>query len=416
MTRITTLMPATDPMQRSKQLPKLNLDDTPWTICRKIGSYLLSSLNNEQIEQTALNTARWLIGDKAEPITPEPESLASYQIAKITSEARTYRNDDGTWAVIAFGSCPKTLLGDHTWHWNNRRERERTRIVGVRLPVIVGAMRLITPEICEIVNGNIPEQYRHYPTADSMIMRLISEDCKYQRAIHVAVNVAAKLQWPVEERVELAIKWKNRRIAGVFEDKKHCDDKHRQAALSSMFGRTFQHVEIDDGVDLDLYRALDAEFAELWAACRLPMIDTVNAFRFRLTGRHRATGVYHPVRRAIAVDPRHPDSTWHEMSHAWDAEHGWVSLSPRFQPTIDAYVAALDTTGMTDSQLNYALTPCEIFARCSEYWAMRNHMGGSFAKTTLEGNLYEPFATMGDQAYEFFSNVNLFAPVLEQAA
>lgn len=82
---------------------------------------------------------------------------------------------------------------------------------------------------------------------------------------------------------------------------------------------------------------------------------------------------------------RHPESTWHEMSHAWDAEHDMVSSSPSFRPVLEAYASALDTSGMSESQTDYALTPAEVFARVSEWWASKRGFAGSFAPLSFTG-------------------------------
>ncbi|PLS30928.1 hypothetical protein Uis1B_1218 [Bifidobacterium margollesii] len=111
------------------------------------------------------------------------------------------------------------------------------------------------------------------------MLRNITSEWLDHRNTRLAVLMGASSRWPVEQRTECQRRWLGeRRIATVFADKKQCDE-------------------------YDTIRAM------------LPAIGPDNAFRFRLTGRHRATGVYNPVDRALAVDPRHPDSTFHEMTH-----------------------------------------------------------------------------------------------------
>lgn len=404
MTRITTLMPSVDPMTRTVRMPKLNAADKPWTTCRKLGAYLMNGLDDAQVRDVAFTAARWLIGDDAVAYDPEPDGVVAWKVEQAKSKTFTYRNAEGAVALVALGATPKGNLGSRAW-WLLSKPMDKVRIVGCRLPVLAGALELIDDRVIGAVNTVIPGH--HSVTAREAVMDVIAER-RERLASSLAVTAAARLRWPIEERIALNAAWRRRSTAGVFEDKLHCDESHRRAAASSVFARMYRHVEIDDGVDLDLFALLCDEYEMKAGANRLPAISEHNVFRFRLTGRHRAIGLYSPSLRALAVDPRHPESTWHEMSHAWDAEHDMVSSSPSFRPVLEAYASALDTSGMSESQTDYALTPAEVFARVSEWWASKRGFAGSFAPLSFTGPLYAPFETMGDMACAWMDSCPLF--------
>lgn len=401
----TLVVPSTvNPLNRTKKLPKLNSDDKPWTICRKYGTYTLSALDDEQRAEAARRAATLLIGE-CEPIEPEPGMLLDRIAHKNDkSETLAFRNENGDSALIALGTCPKAILGDRTWYRRSTGEQER--IVGARLETIAGADQLISEEEYAKTYENIPENHRLNKTREDMIRRLAGENCNWYPGIRAAVLRGSLQAWPDAERVEMQRKWvKARSNATVFDDKLHCDQQHQDMAADSPFARDFRHVEVDDSVDPERFDAFCRDYEKRLQRNELPDISHDNAFRFRLTGRHRAIGVYNPLKRAIAVDPRHPASALHEMTHAWDAEHQWKSLTPEFRPMLDDYKDRLDTSGMTESQLEYANTPAEIYARAAEVHAIRHNRGGSLTKTLddiKDDPLYRPLLDMGDKVDQWF--------------
>ena len=223
----------------------------------------------------------------------------------------------------------------------------------------------------------------------------------------VTFTTLAEARWEGEIKREANREYAKRHAAGVFSDKKRCDDAHRRAAEASMFGRTFRHVEIDDEVDLDMFARIDHEFRIRRANGELPAIDAGNAFRFRKTGRHKAIGVYSPALHAIAVDPRAPRSLIHEFAHAYDFEHGQISCTTLFKPVLDAFTARFDRTDLSESRIRYALTPTEVFARGWEIHMLHTGKGGSFVGVEADFRndpLYRPLLDMEglDELYATF--------------
>ncbi|GEL48766.1 hypothetical protein CHO01_38820 [Cellulomonas hominis] len=200
-----------------------------------------------------------------------------------------------------------------------------------------------------------------------------------------------------------------RHSATVWEDKKNIPATHAAAAAGSTFHRDgMSHVEVDESVDLDDFRAVEAEWAEL--SRRVPHTKAPARMAFRLTGRHNAAGVYSPDRDAIAVDPRHPSSMWHEYVHHLDhtSGAGQVSLSDEFRPILRAAQQAVRADGRfatMGKSLDYWRTPTEVFSRSAELWL---HWRG--VRTSLNGDehkfddnpAYSTLYPMREQITSFF--------------
>jgi hypothetical protein len=197
--------------------------------------------------------------------------------------------------------------------------------------------------------------------------------------------------------------------ATVWEDKKNIPVTHLEAAASSTFHRDgMGHVEVDESVDLDDFRAVEAEWAEL--SGRVPHTTAPSRMAFRLTGRHNAAGVYSPDRDAIAVDPRHPSSMWHEYVHHLDHTSGpqQASLSDGFRPILRSAQRAVredDRFTAMGKNLDYWRTPTEVFSRAAELWL---HWRG--VSTSLNGDeskfdpnvAYSSLYPMREQIVAFF--------------
>jgi len=239
---------------------------------------------------------------------------------------------------------------------------------------------------------------------------------KHHRARMTEVAVA---EFAVE-RMELAddayLEAKQRvaqkKSATVWEDKKHIPDTHREAATRSVFAaQGVGSVEIDERVDLDDLAKVEKEWDAL--SRRVPHTKAPNRMAFRLTGRHRAAGVYSPALDAIAVDPRHPSSMWHEYVHHLDhtTGDGQISHSDDFRPILRQAQQNVSDTAKTDplafagKDIDYYRTPTEVFSRAAEAWmhwsGVRTSLNGDADK--YDGNAaYTTLEPMREQIMEFF--------------
>lgn len=233
-----------------------------------------------------------------------------------------------------------------------------------------------------------------------------------------ALRDAARSRWDVEACHE-----ENRRyaehaehIAGVFDDKKQCDEAHRAAAKSGYVARSFKHVEIDDEVDLARYGKLACELEARMKSRELPQIATdEHELRFRKCGRHRALGLYSPRRKAVAVDPRAPRSLLHEFAHAYDFEHGQLSASAEFRPIVKAFAQAYDPKSKSGGKADYYRSPAEVFARSWETYAARHGFGGSFVEALDTYEASPAYAPLIENAALLDSYFDGFARPLEVA-
>jgi hypothetical protein len=197
--------------------------------------------------------------------------------------------------------------------------------------------------------------------------------------------------------------------ATVYQQKKHVPESHLDAARTSVFTTAgdFAHVEIDESVELELMTQIEAEWKVLREA--LPHSDVKADLRFRKTGRHKAAGVYHPLKHNIAVDPRHPYSFVHEYFHhldytfGADADTKQLSLSEDFAEILHGVQRNMRASGKID-KLDYYTTPTEVFARGGElvcHWSgLATSLNGDATKYDTE--VYQAFEPYRQQLMEWY--------------
>lgn len=391
MERISTLIPYTQPdWTPSKRLGTLDTTASPHAIAAKLGRYLLSDATPETLTRIDTLIAETVYGLTLEPYANAGNALEA-RILEDARDARAYRASDGR-MIISGDRLPRRYLGEHTWRWTRSSHRgvETAHVTAFRPTTAVGALDILGANNADTIRPILHERPRMLTVG-----RLGT------------FTTLAEARWEGEIKREANREYAKRHAAGVFSDKKQCDAKHRHAAETSMFGRTFRHVEIDDEVDLDMFARIDHEYRIRRDNGELPAIDAGNAFRFRKTGRHKAIGVYSPALHAIAVDPRAPRSLIHEFAHAYDFEHGQLSCTTLFKPVLDAFTARFDRTDLSESRIRYALTPTEVFARGWEIHMLHTGKGGSFVGVEADFRndpLYRPLLDMEglDELYATF--------------
>ncbi len=479
--RIETLIPYKElDFAPKAKIGKLNLSNSIWSICAKLGRYLLSGADQRNVDEIAREAAAWALGidaDEFELAEPDDDQ-ANLLFWKLQSPCTTFAAPDGRFVVVSHGKASKNALGCHKW--------KKAGLVHImKLPAALGMMELI-----DMVDGSmLPRLVRekeamvyreavkrwrayfkeleaqgrveyspagrggrafaveydvdgsvyswYYDNMKLMILgtrdeldeeaaeqgeravlnidqdkELILKESGYGdcggRLAGVLRDLAQK-RWDEEACRELNRRFaSDKEIAGVFADKKSCDEAHRAAAASGYLAERFRHVEVDDDVDLDAYRELVAEFEARDGAGELPQVNQASiALRFRKCGRHRAIGVYCPALLAVAVDPRAPRSLLHELAHAYDFERGQLSVSAAFAPVLRVFRDGFDSKGMSESKAGYYSTPTEVFARAWEVHAAMNGLGGSFVDTVEEYQEhpgYKPLIDAFDVIEEYFAS------------
>lgn len=209
-----------------------------------------------------------------------------------------------------------------------------------------------------------------------------------------------------------------KRIAGkhsatVYEDKKNRDPEHDAAGRASSFAADFGRIEVDDSVDLAKFGKISSEYNDYKRL--LPASSVKPDLRFRMTGRHHATGLYTIVgdRRNMAVDPRYPSSFTHEWFHHLDfssADGKQLSRDPEFKTIVAHYKEAVDREAMRGTDPDRYLAPTEIFARAGELWMRERDRKAGGRSSFLDVDSaydsefdYKPLLDMRDEVFAFMN-------------
>lgn len=175
-------------------------------------------------------------------------------------------------------------------------------------------------------------------------------------------------------------KRQNSDYAASFMSKKSLPKKIKDRMKTSDFNKTFGFVEFDELVDIDKIGYLEQEWGvlsdKLFGNKRYPDVS----LRFRLLGKHNATGLYFSHVRCICVDLREPSSMIHEFMHMIDdgtlsgKRKDYLSLKFDFESIKEIYSEHIDSiadVGKGKYDRAYYKNPTEIFARCGEMYVSR---------------------------------------------
>ena len=176
--------------------------------------------------------------------------------------------------------------------------------------------------------------------------------------------------------------------AAVYQTKKNIPLKIIEQMQDSKFNDFFGYVEFDQLCKVDLVEEIAREFTALKKLCLDPDKHEDVQIRFRLLGNYHAWGLYFPKMCCICVDIRHPGSLCHEYMHMLDFQNGELSMGFSFQKVFNLYKEAVTRNvqamsednpllsklnGKSKFNLQYYLTPTEVFARCGEIY-LRRHL------------------------------------------
>ena len=375
---------------KAVRLPKITANDNTHSTAAKLGRYLLSGLDEQQRQTHDEKT--WQAYADEHDLTPldlNDDRLAHW-LATNQTKGRVHAGIDNDGIVHLVSSEPwtrKWMGQSQAWMKDDKRNIRTYRRIDIPTLTCLASLN-VDDQAKETVltqqggrDDYTPERLHEMRAKGfwNVSDKRIEKSEALQR-----FRTALDKRWDLETAKAANRRFSGRHSAGVFEDKLDYDDKHRQAAENSRFGRQFTHVELDNSVNLKEYAKLDREFAQMYDDHRLPRISSDNSFRFRLCGRHRAIGVYSPDAHAIAVDPRAPHSTAHEMAHAFDFEHGQLSTSEAFKPILDRQVKAVRSLDVPDTKREYLSTPTEVLARSAELYLLWTGRASSFTSETVD--------------------------------
>lgn len=415
--RVVTLLQDRLPLdpERRLKVPAIRPEDDMVAVRRRLGRYLYDSLEKDTDRKAVAKATANAIWPGCTPIDRDTDTEIARDLkrteSKTGSPAIALRHPTGRILIIGLGPH-KPMLAKIDY----RYRRTKRTVDTVSLPSLLAARMIMEHMANPDPEGEIRDmlsddrhtwQYfrtnmdRRFDGVDGLVVScntrgvslpdppeagdakallawtvgagLIGLDCDDERAKRLLAERLEWVRWTAELRLaagtilRVESDWRMNRdlarrteagvSATVFEDKKHRDPKHDKAGQASPFAMDFDRIEVDDDVDLALFARLGAEWEALKPA--VPMSGTRAALRFRYTGRHRADGVYHTGLRAIAIDPRHPESFGHELMHHLD--HTWggtdLSLDPLFRPLLDHYRETVDTARMKGANPDRWLAP-----------------------------------------------------------
>lgn len=177
--------------------------------------------------------------------------------------------------------------------------------------------------------------------------------------------------------------------ARAWEQKKQINKETRAMMDKTQLKQYFKAVELDNDVDLDLYKQLSPEMMRLLKI--MPAGDQKPILRLRKLGNYKAKGMYVPSKNTLVVDFRRPGEIYqnmadgtgtagytsfvHEYGHYLDrhltADDKPLSIQPEFRKILQAYQRNFDVkTKRTplEKHAGYFKTPTEVFARAFEIY------------------------------------------------
>lgn len=188
--------------------------------------------------------------------------------------------------------------------------------------------------------------------------------------------------------------------ASAWQTKKHINKETLEMMNTTSLTNYFGYVEIDNEVDLTLFKQFEAEMERVHAI--LPKTgEKAPDLRLRKLGNHNALGLYVPSKHTIAVDFRDTgdeiggvgiQSFVHEYGHSLDygVDDGkLLSMSEEFKSIVTRYrenirfKAAKTYVGKKSS---YYGAPTEVFARAFEIYVSETGFRSPLLKTN---DIYE---------------------------
>lgn len=212
----------------------------------------------------------------------------------------------------------------------------------------------------------------------------------------------------IKEKTERRIQQEST-YARSFQTKKHINKQTQEVMANNEFLNCFKYVELDNEVDLNLFRKLEKDFIELKEKVPFPMAED-HSFRIKKLGNHKANGIYYaePIRATI-VDVDHPSTFIHEYGHQIDYTYlegdQMLSESVNFREVYDLYCEELEEQvaklpvnspfreqweGKSKANKYYYLLPTEVFARSFELFLHHKGIESSLLenKVTYSGLVY----------------------------
>lgn len=208
--------------------------------------------------------------------------------------------------------------------------------------------------------------------------------------LHYFIESVVKLSFETEQngiRTAQLYNNINREHAKSYQTKRGIPQYILEEMKNSQFNDCFGYVEIDEDCDVEKVKVIAEQF-NLFKKQYLRTFDFSSvSLRFRKLGNHKASGLYYPHINCLCVDFRTPSSFIHEVGHCIDhllGDRGDLSQKGDFYGVYYRYKELLymkmwdneggckeRLSGNTKYNMEYYLTPTEVFARCWEIYITR---------------------------------------------
>lgn len=237
--------------------------------------------------------------------------------------------------------------------------------------------------------------------------------------IHDALS--AYFEQQLRKEMSEKLKGESSSYARSYETKKNIHKYIQEAMENNQFakeGNNFKFVEIDNDVDLDLFKIIESEYQEIVSNGTLPVLPAPITLRFRKLGKlkagngSRVGGVYYPELKTLCVDISNESSFIHEYGHALDFEYAYnkenLSKEKEFAPIVDAYRNELKKH-YSGADFTYFSMEEEVFARAFEiYLNNKLNTNGRLRKSEeklKESPEYSSFEGLENQIITYFKNI-----------
>lgn len=231
------------------------------------------------------------------------------------------------------------------------------------------------------------EESKHF-----IFPKTIARDRKHDQLVGFIQNYIDEtydifLQREYEKGIEKQVR------ASAWQTKKNINKETQELMESTSLNEHFGFVEVDNDVDLSLYKRFEQEMDRVYRI--LPTTESKPDLRLRKLGNYHALGLYNPGTQTIAIDFRDysdniagigVQSFVHEYGHFLDytTGTGLLSMQNDFSPFVARYrenITTLAEGSYVRSKSSYYGTPTEVFARSFEVYASECGLESSFIKS-----------------------------------
>lgn len=228
-------------------------------------------------------------------------------------------------------------------------------------------------------------------------------------------------QIQLRKEMSQKIKSESSSYARPFETKKHIHKYIVEAMEDNAFknvGENFKFVEIDNDVDLEVFKKVEDEYTELINGNILPPLLSKNTLRFRKLGNLKAgegrsvAGVYFRDFKTICIDISNEDSFIHEYGHAIDYDYS-INNKPLSSYQEFDYIAKTYTEKLKEyfsgRDYTYFSMREEIFARAFELYISKKELKSKRLQTSysrLSSNPeYLALQGLDSEIIEYFESI-----------